>query len=282
MGQARGHCRRPRGPERRRSPGAVGGGGDCAGEGEGARGRGQGLGHELASGRLLDTLLTGPAWLSGQSRGGGLGGLHGRGDPGTRFRGVLEGRTHYPCFDDHSRSFLHRCPGRSTAGPRPGSLVPPACPESPAPHACPLLQESQATRVATLGPWSQPEGAQGHSETTARCSHTCMRVRGPARVVTGAASGFSFREPGPPPTISHLARGPAGGEHAPTPPSPLICRGSAVSSGGRTGACGCPRAKGSGSGRGRSHSGEGLRAPIVVFLPAYGRARGSDAAGGFS
>ena len=68
MGQARGHCRRPRGPERRCSPGAVGGGGDRAGEGEGARRRGQGLGHELASGRLLDTLLTGPAWLSGQSR----------------------------------------------------------------------------------------------------------------------------------------------------------------------------------------------------------------------
>jgi len=58
-----------------------------------------------------------------------------------------------------------------------------------------------------------------------------MRVRGPARVVTGAASSFSFREPGPPPTISHLARGPAGGKHAPTPPSPLICRGSTVSSG---------------------------------------------------
>jgi len=39
-----------------------------------------------------------------------------------------------------------------------------------------------------------------------------------------------------------------------------------------------PRAKGSETGRASSHSGDRLRAPTADFLPALGRARGSDAA----
>jgi len=213
----------------------------------GRRGEDTAWGMRSRVGGLTRLSCTGPAWLPRQAPGAGwavrLDGLTGAlgsvaSPRGARVPRALTSTSHPCCIGD---------PGWTIASPLTVCLARPARLRAPRLNWPIPDVITGITGSSTLDPWSQPEDTQGLPETTARNSHTCMRVRGPPRVMTGGAATCSFWKPAPLRTSQSLAGEPAGGEHAPPPPSPLNCPGSAVSSGERTGGrhFGRPRAKGS-------------------------------------